>query len=333
MWTGDRIRVSKGCAGFTLVEAIIVCATIGTLSLLVERTVAAIRDADETLSTFSRVQERCDKTAYQMYEMVRSSRRLFFRGTTDEGYLQALDVRRHLPAPGTRLPLPDEVDPLGPDLDGEPRTGNALLFVREGDPVACAVGAPSTEVRYIDVYRFTCFYPHEGNRRVLVRSGRDSRDLIVWESIPFASHAQILAIPAGTQRTNVIKALHGQGVTYAWDGNAAATAAFYPLGASGTIAATPEVDYVIEEDLAVSPGSVLLYANFQLARSTDDSFDRRALLSVEPEDEWVPDGFEVKVVGASGARRVWINLVVEAQSVTQREAVAKATLVVNLRDL
>jgi hypothetical protein len=39
------------------------------------------------------------------------------------------------------------------------------------------------------------------------------------------------------------------------------------------------------------------------------------------------------VVGASGARRVWINLVIEAQSATQREAVAGSTLVVNLRDL
>ena len=53
-------------------------------------------------------------------------------------------------------------------------------------------------------------------------------------------------------------------------------------------------------------------ASLQLARTDPDVASRVSLFSVEPVVDWSPHGFETKVVGPSGARKVGLRLVVEA---------------------
>ena len=59
---------------------------------------------------------------------------------------------------------------------------------------------------------------------------------------------------------------------------------------------------------------------------------RRALFTRDPAGTWKPDGFEVQVVGPSGARKVWIHLVVASHATRGRTAVQPNTLILPARD-
>ena len=48
---------------------------------------------------------------------------------------------------------------------------------------------------------------------------------------------------------------------------------------------------------------------------------------------WAPDGFEVKVVGSSGSRKVWTHLVIETQSSKGRLAAHTSTVITSTRDM
>ena len=338
MWTADggarhpgprRLRSQRG---FTVLETTIYLALLSVLGLVVERTLTTVRDATGTLQALQETQRRAEQLVYRLRQEVASSRKLFYRGTVGNGYLAALDVGRGAPAPGTRLPLPDETSELGPDLPGAPRTANVLLFARAADPYACPADPVQRKIRHIDVSRFVCVYPHEVSPEgVSTGGGPGARDLVVWCSTAYTHYQQLLSAASGTERSQIVQSLYSTyGVRYAWNVEAPVEQAFYALDYLGNISDTPDPAVVIEEDLRASGGGQLVYANCQLARTDPASVARRALLTV---DDWVPDGFEVKVVGPSGAREVWMRLVVEAQSPRARDVVYPITFLVTTRDL
>jgi hypothetical protein len=335
MWTADPAHRSRhGERGLTLLEAVITLGLLGLLAITIERTLFTAHDASVTLDAMRRVQQRADEVAYEVHAHVSAARRLFFRGTVGNQYLLALDLDRFPPAPGARLPLPDEDDPLGPDQEGVPRTSNVLLFVRESDPFVCPADA-SGKIRYIDVYRFVAVYPHEASPTHIVQAdAQDARDLVVWMSVGFPSYPQILSVEDEDERRRVVQELvSAYGYEKAWNPDGAFADAFFSLDALGNVSATAEPPEDIDEDLAESPGGRLVYANYQLARTDAASFVRRARLTRDDPETWVPDGFEVKVVGPSGMRQVWMRFTVETQSATARDVVHGSTLIATIRDL
>jgi len=70
-----------------------------------------------------------------------------------------------------------------------------------------------------------------------------------------------------------------------------------------------------------------------LARTDATSHPRRSILTADDPATWVPDGFEVKIVGTSGSRKVWMHLVLETQSAKGRVASHVSTLIANTKDL
>ena len=95
--------------------------------------------------------------------------------------------------PGARLPMLDASGRMEPDADGDPRTGNTLLFVTESDAVATVSDPSAGTIRHIDVYRFVCIYPSESNRSVVSTDTKLlARDLIIWESVEFPNYEQIM---------------------------------------------------------------------------------------------------------------------------------------------
>jgi hypothetical protein len=233
---------------------------------------------------------------------------------------------------GARLPAFDEARPLGPDLDGDPRTGNVLLLVREADAVEVVVNPATGQRRRIDTYRVACVYPGVTTRN-LVAGGALAVDLVHWRSEAWPAHAQLLAISGAAERTAAVQALVDQyGFDRAWDPTLPVESSFFALAADGSIAATPEPDPSIPEDPEVSPGGLLVSAGLQLAPTDAASVPRRAVFDVDPPETWSPHGFEVKVAGASGARRVWLHVVLEA---VKRGALAVEahTAVASTRDL
>ena len=89
----------------------------------------------------------------------------------------------------------------------------------------------------------------------------------------------------------------------------------------------------MDEDDGRSRGGRLVYANVQLARADIDEARRRPLFTTDIPSACLPHGFEVKVIGASGARQVWYHVVVESQSGLGEVAIHSSTLVSYAKDL
>lgn len=324
-------RRSQG--GYSLIEIVMVLAILALMSFVVERTLASTQNADRWLGAVRKSTERGQRIAYNLREIVSASRKLFGNDTMGQGYLAALDLTRDPVAPGSRLPLIDEVGGLGPDASGVPMTGNILLFVREADP-APAVANPATQaVRFIDTYRFVCVYPHVADNYVITKANpKLARDLVIWRSEPFPSYAQILEVSDPTQRANVIQDLYNRfGYEFAWDSNGTVDTSMFAMDSLGGLSGTPTPGLTLAEDVVVSERGRLAYANVQLADSLNSDYYRRAVFTNN--DGWMPDGFEIKIVGASGSRKVWMNLVVEVQATRDQIAVQPCTVIASTRDL
>jgi len=323
-------------SGYTALEVIIAVAILSLLTLVVERTLTTAHETERYLSGIRHVTERGQRIAYEVREVVSSSRKLFQGDATGRGYFAALDLYDPTPPIATmRLPLFDEVHGLGPDVADDPRTGNTLLFVREADAAPCIANPTTGKLRYIDTYRFVCIYIAE-TKRFLVEEAdhKPARDLIFWRSIAYPNHGQIASISDPVERANVVKDLYERfNYQFAWDPGADVNQAFYAIDGSGTLDATPQPSFRIELDMDMVERGKLVYANTQLARTDPASHARRALFSVDPVEEWVPDGLEVKIVGTSGSRKVWIHFVIETQAAKGRIATHESTVIASAKDL
>jgi hypothetical protein len=337
MSTAERVPPRSGrlaaAGGYTFLEMAITMVIVALMSLVVERVLSSTHEAERYLAAVRVATERGQKIAYDVTEIVSASRKLYGRDATGLGYQAKLDLTRDPIAPGVRLPMFDEVNPMGPDTAGDPRTGNAILFVREADAAPCVANPATAKIRYIDTYRFVFVYPHRTARTVVNGQGA-AWDLVIWRSVPFPSRAQIQAITNATEKQNVIKDLYTRyGYDVCWDPNGPADTTFYALDIAGNMAATPTANHTIEEDIDVSERGRLVYADVQLAATDPASKSRSAVFSLDNPATWSPHGLEVKIVGASGSRKVWIHIVVEAQASQGRVAVMESTMIASTRDL
>jgi hypothetical protein len=304
-----------------------------SLGLVVERTLTVAQQTERYLNAVNRTTRRGQDLGYELFDVVNASRKMYQNDALGNAYLTAIDLSAAPPAPGCRLPLFDETGILNPDQPGDPRTGNILLFVRESDPAPCVADVATGKIRFVDTYRFLCIYQHETARQIVTDSP-NALDLHTWRSVAFPSYAQLMGIEDEAERRSVVRDLHLRfGYETAWDPNAEVDAAFFAMDAVGTLAVTPYSPYTIESDANLSDAGRLVYANIQLARTDASSQPRRALLTRDPDVDWVPNGFEVKVVGASGSRKVWMHLVLEAQSARGLVAAHASTLIASTRDL
>lgn len=334
MSSGSRRVRARRAGGFTLLEVSIVLVLLTGMALVVERTLTSTRNADRYLNAIRRAKEAAEAAAYRAHEAVSASRRLFDNDITGQEYLTALDLSRFPLASGSRLPRFDELSPLGPDLPGDPRTGNVLLFVREVDPVAISADVAVYPQRYIDVYHFVCIYRHEANRVLIIPKGERAVDLVIWYSVPFPSYQQVAAITDPVEQQKIVESLRAiYGFTYTWDATAALDDAFYELRDAGQLASLPATDFLIPEHPGLSEGGLLVHHDTQLAATTTDMPQRRGVFTVDANSTWAPNGFEVKITGSSGHRKVWMHLVVESQSTRSQTAVHASTLIASVRDL
>jgi len=325
-----------GARGFTLLEILFTLIILSMLSLTIQQTLSTTHSADRYLQAVRRATDRGDAISYEVFDLVDASRKLFQKDVAGDAYLAALDLSRHVPIAEARLPLIDEGADIAPDAPGEPHTGNILLFVEETDPVECVADPAAKKTRYIDVYRFVCIYPHETGRKVL-SDNTHARDLVMWRSRLYPSYAQISAIEDDTERRNVVADLYNQyGCDRIWDPNQDVDLAFFDTDPVGTISPLPTSEPVIAEDEEGTIFGRLVHDDVQLARTDSERHHYRAVMTTltrDDPDEWVPDGFEVKIVGASGSRKVWLHIVVESLAAAGQVAVHPNTLIVSARDM
>jgi len=332
---GPSSRRSAVQRGFTILEVAVTLALVTSMALIVERTLDSTRRAENYLSAVRKATERGQKLTYEIRELVTASRRLFSGDTAGQAYLEALDLSRAPMIPSARLPVVDELGRLGPDETGLPQTGNILFFVGETDATPAMADPSIPKLRYIDTYRFVCCYPRLSDRSVVTEDGLPrAKDLVVWQSVEFPNYKQLMAISDATERANVVSDLYDRyGHRMAWDPTADVGGGFFDLDSGGSIAGAANPSPMIAEDLDERDGGRLVYANVQLARSDNADPRRKAVFSVDDPATWRPDGFEVKVVGASGSRQVWMHLVIEVQADRGQVAVQPNTIIASVRDM
>jgi hypothetical protein len=317
-----------------MIEVAITLTLVSGMALILERTLSTTRRTERYLEAVRKATERGQSLAYDLRLLVSSSRRLLHNDDIGRAYLAALDLQRDPPLVGARLPVADDLGRLELDPTGDPRTGNMLLFVQESDAVAATAVASTAQVRMIDTYRFICVYPRPTSRYVVQGRGRQvANDLVVWRSRVFPNCTQLRDIEDAGQRQSVVADLCGRfGMDMAWEPNKDVDESFFRIDGFGNIAAAPLTDPDIEEDLQASDRGRLVYRNLQLAPSRSDAYRRSVFTTDEPET-WAPGGFEVKVVGPSGARQVWMRLVVETEAGREEVAVLPSTVIASVRDL
>ena len=325
-----RSRLQRG---FSFLEVTVALSILTLLALTVERTLTTARDSGQYLNAIRRATERGQQVCYEVFRTVSASRKLFQDDAVGRDYLDALDLSRLPLAPDSRLPLIDEIGELGPDAIGNPMTGNVLLFVEESDPLPCVADGATRKIRYIDTYRFVCVY-RNATPVSLVVGQPTAHDLVVWRSVAYPSRAQLLAIDDADELRNVVVDLHDRyDLDTAWDPGVPVGAGFYALSTVGVLSLAAQALPLIEEESDLSVFGRLVPASGQLAQTDPLSQPRMGIFSVDDPGVWEPDGFEVKIVGASGSRRVWVHLVVESPAGAGRLAVHPSTMIASARDL
>lgn len=329
---GTRIRRS---AGFTFIEMMITMAMLTLLALVIERTISAAHTTERQRAAIQRATERSEGITYEILADVAESHRLFGGDADGMAYLGALELTRDPLLTGARLPIVDEIGELVPDEQGTPLTGNVLLFAVEMDPAPVVADPSRGTVRYIDMYRFVCIYPRRTTRKLIVGAGRDTAvDLVMWRSTRFPNQAQILALGSAAERRAAVKDLVKRfDCGLAWDPAGALTESFYTLSETDSMSATPQFSPEILEDQDVSDRGRLVYTDCQLSPTVAAEYHRRGIYTSDDPATWTPEGFEVKIVGPSSARRVWIHVVVETQTAKDVLGVHASTVLARTRDL
>lgn len=319
--------------GFTVLEMMVVIVVVAIMTLAVERTISSVTETERTMRAIRNTTERGQRAAYALRDAVSASRKLFGNDAVGSGYLAKLDLTAQPIFPGSRLPKFAETEPLGPDSAGTPMTGNVLLFVREADPYPCTAVPATKTTRVIDAYRFVCVYLTQSNRAV-VALGPLALDLVEWRSDAFPSYGQVMGIADTTQRKAVVADLYNRfGCDFLWDSTGAVNSAFYGIDGSGTVAGSPTAVANIPEDLNVASGPRFVKANMAVSRTDPLSKPRTPVFTADDPATWTPNGFEVKVVGPSGSRQVWMRLCIEQQASAGRVPAQDTTVIVSARDL
>lgn len=250
------------------------------------------------------------------------SRGLFQNDTIGQGYLAALALPTELTAiTGSRLPTANANGIFEPDSGTEIFTGNSMLQARQRPPVLTNVdhdGDSSTaNVEFLaDRYRFQYFYLTKRTDHA-VRGVGFRLDLMRFESDDYADYFQLDSLPA-TFRDAVAADLYAEGVRFAWDAGAAAGSAFYSISDTGAMTAVPDHTIAAAEIESLLPGMgggrISGAMNYSVGIQKDPPFATKEPVSLFALPSGLfPSGFEVQMIGPTGARKVNMRLMLMAE--------------------
>jgi prepilin-type N-terminal cleavage/methylation domain-containing protein len=340
-------RIGSPKAGFTLVEMTIslVVMAVG-FSAFLGVALESMRDF-EFYTKLNLVAQWNQQIINDIRKDCLSTKRYFSDDAEGQSYFAALDfTTAPLPVDSLRLPWVDEAGTFDVDTLGNEKTGNALFCVKAlpltsstfnagmgkdfvtDFTVVIGMDPEDTATYRINAYRFVVYYLNE---RISDSIGRhpDSLDLIRWASVPVLDYGQVMAVQETfldvdsgitffPRQDLVSQFVTSYNSNFIWHSNEDVDNSFYFCSAAGIIDALPDNPMTIPQDPVIGvqsmlPGgmrngrqiSVCYNAgtpNFQagpvvpmyaLANGTGAGF---------------PHGFEVQIVGPSGARELLMRL-------------------------
>lgn len=300
-----------GVRGFSLLELMIVLAILSGISFVVYNLVLTTNILSGHSQAWASMTEWGQHGVNSLAAELASLRHIYGNDTEGNLYLAALQPpTTHPRCNNDRLPTKVDLGTFRRDVAGSEQTGNCILIGKQVNPFTATL--TSGQPRRIDQYSLVLFYLSPVNKAMgpYPRSLRLAR----WESTTFADWGEVtsLAVP---DRTAVAQQLFTSGVTHLWAAsNQDPAAAFYLIDGLGNVSASADPVYHPAQatNTTMIPSLGLGFAgiawnrsgtrwikdpvpNFALANATGDGF---------------PNGFEVQVVGESGARTMLLRLTV-----------------------
>ncbi|MHC4944871.1 MAG: hypothetical protein ACYTG7_17790 [Planctomycetota bacterium] len=361
----EFVRRKRRTRGFTIVEATI-CLVLMTVSFGAFLGVALQSINDFVFfSAHTKVGQWCQQRLNDIREDTLSVKQYFDSfnvSVMSQEYYNVLDLPLNSPPLNNTVILPqiEETGAFEPDsVSGINKTGNALFFVRSLEPFAVRVQTDPNiadpadwHIYRVPVYSFVLYYL---TRRVNEQIGNslDSLDLIRWSSLAVADYDQVMQFEELVQdgalecypRAQVITAFMNEyGSEYLWVNGADLDQGFYHCYPDGTHNVMPEDPTTLVIAMEQWQG---LFSRMQnngnnhvkgasvFMNRGSQGFEIGPIVpqfaTVIAGGDGFPHGFEVQIVGPSGAREVLLKLVL-AKSGAQRIVARDLKAVLTTRD-
>lgn len=323
------MRDRRGQSGTSLAEMLVTLAVTTTLMLIVYALI------DDTIRATMFGESHNDMTIMTQRVVnglrveILQSRVAFQEDDVGGAYRAALQIPSTLsPWPDTRLPVFQVEPTLDPDKGPgtDRRAGNAMLLARQLEPLAVFydhdADAATAEVELlVDRYRFDYYFLVRNEGRRFAGSAYYV-DLMEARSVEYADYFQLSSLTTA-QRQKVVPRVQAAGITRAWNPGTAIATAFYELApaASGAFEgpvtspaiAVSRVTSLLPEMRGGRVSGAIDYSIGFVPEAPAKPFPVPTPMTFyarpDPEAPGFPAGFEVKVAGPSGNRRVGVRLV------------------------
>ena len=326
------MRASPSQRGTSLVEIITVLAVVSVLLLIVYQLLNDAMKASMFAESHNDMTIMTQRVVNRLRGEILQSRLAYQEDATGGGYRAALQLPAS-PAQwsDTLLPLFQTETTLDPDAGNGPdrRAGNSLLIVRQLEPLSVMYdndGKPATpDVEFLaDHYRFEYEYLVANAARSFGGTGF-YLDLQESRSVEYADYTQLKALTAA-QLKAIVPKLQAAKITRAWDAGQAIDSAFYDLapaaaGAFGSPLIKPQIAIASTTSLLpdMRGGRISGKMDYSIAFTPTvplKPFPIRhpMFFYARPDAAYprFPAGFEVKIAGPAGHRKVGLRLVLMA---------------------
>lgn len=345
------MRRSTATRGFTLVEVMIalVITMVGFWAFY--EVVVRTSDANEYAMAFTSLAATTQVAVNDIREDVSVAKLLFRNDAVGQGYLAAIAFPTQFPVLGnSRLPGAREGGVFERDTSATNYTGNVLLFARTeqayvGSLRYCNNPNKLRAVR-VDQYRIVVYYLSKV-QGASIGGLADSLNLVKAASPVYADYTQVNSIldpvtgEAPDLKMEALKDLYNNyGIQYLWSTAAGASAAFYRIipGAGGTfsISASPDATYRPPLSAPTEYIRNLRFKHASVSWNTGATFRSPVAVPAyglaSTSGDGFPHGFEVQVIGLSGARQTLVCITLARQIAAQRLASHRAQIVISSKD-
>ena len=318
--------------GFSLAELTTVVAVVSILMLIVYATIDDAMKATMFAESHNDLTIMTQRVMNDLQSELLQSRLAFQDNADGNDYKGALQLPASVTVwSDTLLPVFQSGEVLTPDTGTgtSRRTGNSLLLVRQLEPLSVMYdddgNAATPDVEFLaDRYRFDYYYLASNSTRSFGGTGF-YLDLLESRSGEYADYFQLASLSTSAM-TAIVPKVQAAGISSAWDPGQPLASAFYDLapaakGAFGSALAKPTIPIARTTSLLpeMRGGRISGRMEYSIAFVPDSPKKPFPLLhpigvyaQPDPAFPKFPAGFEVKIAGPSGNRRVGMRLVLMA---------------------
>jgi hypothetical protein len=313
----------------SLAEIVVVLAVVSVLMIIVYKLLEDAMHATMFGESHNDMTIMTQRVVNRLQGEIMQSRVAYQEDATGSGYRAALQLPTS-PAKwtDTLLPVFQTETTLDPDIGNgaDRRAGNSLLIVRQLEPVSVMYdddGKPATpDVEFLaDRYRFEYEYPVSNTARNFASAGF-YLDLMESRSVEYADYFQLKALTSA-QLKLIVPKLQAAKISSAWDVGQPVDNAMYDLvpaaaGAFGTPLKKPQITIASTTSLLPDMRGGRINGKIDYSIAFTPSVPLKPFqiphpmffyAKADPAYPKFPAGFEVKIAGPAGHRKVAVRLV------------------------